>query len=151
MCFDENGRLYVVEMRGYSEQPDEMLSQIRLLEDVDGDGRFDKSTVFVDKLSWPTAVICYGGGIYFGDAPVILFCKDTDGVGKADVRKAGFTGFGKTNVQGLLNTFAWGLDNRIHGATSSSGGRIVRASDAKAEPVTVNGRDFAFTPKTEQF
>jgi putative membrane-bound dehydrogenase-like protein len=151
MCFDENGRLYVVEMRGYSEQPDEMLSQIRLLEDVDGDGRFDKSTVFVDKLSWPTAVICYGGGIYIGDAPDILFCKDTDGDGKADVRKTVFTGFGKTNVQGLLNTFAWGLDNRIHGATSSSGGRIVRSSDNKAEPVTVNGRDFAFDPKTEQF
>ncbi|HVX63109.1 MAG TPA: PVC-type heme-binding CxxCH protein [Pirellulales bacterium] len=151
MCFDENGRLYVVEMRGYSEQPDEMLSQIRLLEDADGDGRFDKSTVFADKLSWPTAVIAYGGGVYIGDAPDILYCKDTDGDGKADVRKTVYTGFGKTNVQGLLNTFAWGLDNRIHGATSSSGGKIVRPGDAQAQPVVVNGRDFAFDPKTEQF
>ncbi|HVW37678.1 MAG TPA: PVC-type heme-binding CxxCH protein, partial [Pirellulales bacterium] len=105
MCFDEDGRLYVVEMRGYSEEPDDMLSQVRLLEDVDGDGRFDKSTVFVDKLSWPTAVICYGGGVYIGDAPDIFYCKDADGDGKADVRQKVFAGFGKSNVQGLMNTF----------------------------------------------
>jgi len=151
MCFDEDGRLYVVEMRGYSEEPDDLLSQVRLLEDVDGDGRFDKSTVFVDKLSWPTAVICYGGGVFIGDAPDIFFCKDTDGDGKADVRQKAFTGFGKSNVQGLLNTFAWGLDNRIHGATSSSGGQITPADDPQAAPVTVNGRDFAFDPRTKAF
>ncbi|HVW37717.1 MAG TPA: PVC-type heme-binding CxxCH protein, partial [Pirellulales bacterium] len=151
MCFDEDGRLYVVEMRGYSEEPDDMLSQVRLLEDVDGDGRFDKSTVFADKLSWPTAVICYGGGVYIGDAPDIFYCKDTDGDGKADVRQKVFAGFGKSNVQGLMNTFAWGLDNRIHGATSSSGGKITPADDPQATPVTVNGRDFAFDPRTKEF
>lgn len=151
MCFDEDGRLYVVEMRGYSEEPDDLLSQVRLLEDGDGDGRFDKSTVFADKLSWPTAVICYGGGVYIGDAPDIFYCKDTDGDGKADVREKVFTGFGKSNVQGLMNTFAWGLDNRIHGATSSSGGKISPADDPKATPVTVNGRDFAFDPRTKAF
>ncbi|HEV7222417.1 MAG TPA: PVC-type heme-binding CxxCH protein [Pirellulales bacterium] len=151
IAFDEDGRLYVVEMRGYSEQPKELLSQVRLLEDVDGDGRFDKSTVFVDQLSWPTAVICYDGGVFIGDAPDILYCKDADGDGKAEIRKTVFTGFGKSNVQGLMNTFAWGLDNRIHGATSSSGGQIVPAGDEKAAPATVNGRDFAFDPRTKAF
>src|SRR6185437_7775065 len=151
IAFDEDGRLYVVEMRGYSEEADDLLSRVRLLEDVDGDGRFDKSTVFVDKLSWPTAVICYDGGVFIGDAPDILYCKDADGDGKAEIRKTVFTGFGKSNVQGLMNTFAWGLDNRIHGATSSSGGKIVPAGDEKAAPVTVNGRDFAFDPRTRAF
>src|SRR6266511_3170654 len=46
LSFDENGRLYVVEMRDYSERRPEKLSRIRRLEDTDGDGRFDKSTVF---------------------------------------------------------------------------------------------------------
>ncbi|HET6882158.1 MAG TPA: PVC-type heme-binding CxxCH protein [Pirellulales bacterium] len=147
-AFDEDGRLYVVEMRGYSEQADELLSRVRLLTDADGDGRFDESVVFVDRLSWPTAVVCYNGGVFIGDAPDILYCKDTDGDGQADERKAVFTGFSKANVQGLLNSFCWGLDNRIHGATSTSGGSVRRADDAQATPVNLNGRDFAFDPRT---
>jgi putative membrane-bound dehydrogenase-like protein len=147
-AFDENGRLYIVEMRGYSEQPDELLSEVRLLTDTDGDGRFDKSSVFVDKLSWPTAVVCYDGGVFIGDAPDILYCKDTDGDGRADERKTVFSGFSKANVQGLLNSFCWGLDNRIHGATSTSGGSVRRADDPQAKPVNLNGRDFAFDPRT---
>src|SRR3954467_15772428 len=63
MCFDEDGRLFVVEMRDYSERRDERLGRIRLLEDTDGDGHFDKSTVFAHDLPWPTALFCYGGGI----------------------------------------------------------------------------------------
>jgi putative membrane-bound dehydrogenase-like protein len=148
VSFDEDGRVYVVEMRGYSEQPDELLSEVRLLTDTDGDGRFDTHSVFVDKLSWPTAVICYDGGVFIADAPDILYCKDTDGDGRADSRTVVLTGFGKSNVQGLLNSFAWGLDNRIHGATSSSGGQVRRADDEAAAPVSLNGRDFSFDPRT---
>src|SRR5438094_1691493 len=66
MSFDERGRLFVVEMIDYSERREEIphLGRIRLLEDTDGDGVFDKSTVFADNLPWPTAVFCYGGGIF---------------------------------------------------------------------------------------
>jgi putative membrane-bound dehydrogenase-like protein len=129
MAFDENGRLFVVEMRDYSERREEHLGRIRLLEDSDGDGWFDKSSVYVDNLPWPTAVICYAGGIFVGATPDILFCKDTDGDGIADVRKIAFTGFGKgtdrLNVQQLFNSFNWGLDNRIHGASGGNGGSVV--------------------------
>src|SRR5262249_58054133 len=76
MSFDENGRLFVVEMRDYSERRAERLGRIRLLEDTDGDGRFDKSTVFADDLGWPTAVICYQGGVFVGCTPDILYFKD---------------------------------------------------------------------------
>jgi hypothetical protein len=58
MAFDERSRLFVVEMRDYSEQDKDFLGVIRLLEDTDSDGRFDKSTVYCDELSWPTAAIC---------------------------------------------------------------------------------------------
>ena len=113
-------------MRDYSEQDKERLGRVRRLTDEDGDGRFDRSTVFVDGLSWPTAVACYDGGVFIGNAPDILYCKDTDGDGVADEQHVVFTGFGRGNVQGLLNSFQWGLDNRIHGATSSAGGTITR-------------------------
>ena len=49
VCWDENGRLFVVEMRGYSEQRDEKLSRIRLLQDLDGDGKYEQSRVFAGR------------------------------------------------------------------------------------------------------
>src|SRR5262245_39037208 len=92
VSFDENARLFVVEMRGYSENKDEHLSRIRLLEDVDDDGKFDKSTVFADGLAWPTAIFCWAGGVLVVDAPDILYCKDTNGDGKADEQRKLYTG-----------------------------------------------------------
>src|SRR5438270_6706092 len=85
LSFDERGRLFVVEMIDYSERREEIphLGRIRLLEDTDGDGIFDKSTVYADNLPWPTAVFCYGGGIFVGSTPDILYLKDTKGNGKA--------------------------------------------------------------------
>src|SRR5437773_7187146 len=139
VSFDENGRLYVVEMRDYSERRDEKLGRIRLLEDTDGDGRFDKSTVFAENLPWPTAVICWNGGVFVGATPDILYCKDLNGDGVADVREVIFTGFAsdyapfqanKLNVQALLNSFNWSLDNRIHGATSFNGGKVTLVDSA---------------------
>src|SRR4029079_5770719 len=113
VAFDENARLYVVEMRGYSENKDEHLSRMRRLDDADGDGKYDKSTIFKDGLSWPTAIFCWAGGVLVVDAPDIFYFKDTSGDGKADEEKKLYTGLGVSNVQGLANSFQWGLDNRI--------------------------------------
>ncbi|MCO6457800.1 MAG: HEAT repeat domain-containing protein [Pirellulaceae bacterium] len=148
MAWDESGRLFVIEMRDYSEDDQAMLGLVRLLEDRDGDGRYDHSHVFVDGLSWPTAIACYDGGVFVGAAPDIWYFKDQDGDGKVEIRRKLFTGFGRGNVQGLLNTFLWGLDNRIHGATSSSGGTITSVENPDAPPVDLRGRDFAIDPRT---
>lgn len=155
MAFDENGRLYVVEMVDYSERREETphLGRIRLLEDTDGDGKFDKSTIFADNLPWPTAIICYNGGVFVGATPDIIWLKDTKGTGKADERKVVFTGFGsgaaRLNVQALINSFNWGLDNRIHGATGPIGGNEVRSTATNGGPaLDLRGRDFAFDPRS---
>jgi len=124
IAFDADGRLYAVEMRNYSEDAELPLGRIRRLTDTDGDGRFDESVVFADGFSWPTAITCYDGGVLIAVAPDLIFLKDTDGDGRADISETRFRGFGRSNVQGLVNTLQWGLDNRIHGATSSSGALI---------------------------
>src|SRR5205085_1198401 len=140
MAFDENGRLFVVEMRDYSERRDERLGRIKLLEDTDGDGRFDKSTIFAENLPWPTALFYYTGGLFVGSTPDIWYFKDTNNDGVADEKKLVFTGFaqgpndssyggGRLNVQGLFNSFNWTLDNRIHGASGTMGG-LVHSADS---------------------
>ncbi len=64
IAFDEHGRLFVVQMRGYSENGDDHLGVVRLLEDTDHDGLFDRGIDYVQGLSWPTAIACYDGGIF---------------------------------------------------------------------------------------
>ncbi|RIK83916.1 MAG: cytochrome C [Planctomycetota bacterium] len=156
MEFDAAGRLYVVEMRDYSEQAEEKLGRVRLLTDSDGDGKFEASTVFAEGLSWPTAVTCYDGGVFVAAAPGILYLKDTDGNGVADVRREIIAGFGRSNVQGLVNSLRWSLDNRIHGATSSAGGELRVVAEktldgrdvAEQKPLNARGRDFSFDPRS---
>lgn len=148
MSFDADGRMFVVEMCDYSEQENESLGIIRLLEDQNNDGRYEKSTEFASQLSWPTGVLCYDGGVFVAAAPDIWFFKDTDGDGKSDSQTKVLTGFGRSNVQGLLNSFCWGIDNRIYCQTSSSGATVVNPSKPDVAPFNLNGRDFSFDPKT---
>ena len=146
--WDANGRLFVCEMRGYSEDRDKGISRITLLEDSNDDGLYDKSTIFADSLMWPTGIFPYDGGLFVGDAPNLYYFKDTDGDSVADVKKLVFTGFGTSNVQGLLNSFRWGLDNRIHVACSSVGGEIRREHEPHSKSINVRGRDLSFDPRT---
>ena len=148
MSFDEDGRMFVVEMCDYSEEENDFLGNVRVLEDADNDGRYEKSTLFAHHLSWPTGVICYDGGVFIAAAPDIWYCKDTDGDGQADIRKKVFSGFGRQNVQGLLNSFCWGLDNRIYVQTSSSGAKVLTPDHPEREAIALNGRDFSFDPAT---
>ncbi|MEX2170289.1 MAG: PVC-type heme-binding CxxCH protein [Pirellulales bacterium] len=149
MAFDEWGRLFVVEMRDYSEQDQERLGRVRLLVDENGDGHFDKSTIYAEGLSWPTAIACYDGGVFVGAAPDLFYLKDDDGDGIADRQETVYSGFARDNVQGLLNSFHWGLDNRIHCSTSSNGA-LLQSTDQAGEEANLRGRDFAFDPKTRK-
>jgi len=148
ICFDENSRMFVIEMRGYSENRDEKLSRIRLLEDTDDDGRYDKSTTFADGLLWPTAIHCWKGGVFVADAPDLLYLKDQDGDGRADEKKIVLTGFGTSNVQGLVNSFQWSLDNKITMAISSIGAVLTKPDERNFKPLTIRGRDIALDPQT---
>ena len=147
IAFDAEARLWVVEMRGYSEQGDERLGRVRRLEDRDGDGHYDTSTIFLEGLSWPTAIAVSERGVFVGAAPDILRAEDVDGDGRSDRLETLFSGFGRGNVQGLLNSFQYGLDGRIYVATSSNGARL-RSVRPGASVIELGRRDFAFHPRT---
>ncbi|MGB4708856.1 MAG: PVC-type heme-binding CxxCH protein [Fuerstiella sp.] len=151
MCFDHRGRAYVVEMRGYSERRDQALGRIRLLTDTNGDGQFDQSTVFKDGLNWPTAVVCYKGGVFVGATPNLYYFRDTDGDDVCDEEKVVFTGFAsgqaRLNVQAMFNSFRWGPDNRIWAATSAMSGTVSRPDDPTFQPLNLRGADFSFDPE----
>lgn len=146
--FDQWGRMFVVEMRGYSEDSELNIGRVVRLTDIDRDGIYDERKVFIDGLSWPTAVFCYGDDIIVGVAPDILYCRDTDKDGVVDEIERLYTGFPQNNVQGLLNSFSWGLDNRIHGSPSGNGGLIQNLRVKNRAPVNVKGMDFAIDPQT---
>ncbi|QDU38942.1 Cytochrome c [Maioricimonas rarisocia] len=156
-CFDPQGRLYVAEMHGYpyseearAQQPEPIGKHdagiIRLLEDTDGDGVFDHSTVFADQMSWPTSVCCYDGGVFALAPTEMYYLKDTDGDGKADVRRTVFTGFSRANVQAVANNMKWGLDNRIYVAGGTNRDTVLKL-DGK-EIGNLSGKDFCFDPRT---
>lgn len=161
MDYDEDGRAYVVEMRDYpytdkaSDKPfterttDLPLGRIRILEDTDGDGVFDRSTVFAENLSWPTGLAFWKGGVFVTATPDVWYLKDTDGDRKADVRRKVFTGFRKFNVQAVINNLKWGLDHRIYGAGATNGGQVRKAEEPEAKPLLMTARDFRFDPRTE--
>jgi len=150
-CYDADGRLYVAEMRGYPYPEASATGHVRRLEDTDGDGRFDRSTIFVPGLSWPTGVVPFDGGVFIAVAPEILYAKDTDGDGVADIKRAMFRGFETQNVQGLVNGLLWGPDGWIYGVASSNGGVIANLTRPDARPVSVRGRDFRFKPDGSAF
>jgi len=110
-AFDENGRLYVAEMRDYPYKPNEgqkPIGRVRLLEDTDGDGRMDRSHVFAEHLLWAGGIAPWRQGVFVASPPDIWYLKDTDGDHRADVRRKIATGFGTQNQQGMLNNLQWG-------------------------------------------
>lgn len=158
VCFDENGRMFVCEMIDYSEMRDVTphLGRISMLQDKDGDGYYETSQVFADDLPWPTGLVWANGGLYVGATPDIWRFEDKDGDGKAEVREKVFTGFGTglkiLNVQGLMNSFQWGQDNRIHVlAGGGNRGVITCMKRPDDKGVELGGKDFWFDPITLEF
>src|SRR5439155_10512716 len=92
--FDELGRLYVADSSGSNDKVEIQLQQkphrIVRLEDTDGDGRFDKSVVFADKMMFPEGTMWFDGSLYVAAPPSIWKLTDTNGDGIADQREEWF-------------------------------------------------------------
>src|SRR6476659_9109432 len=128
-----DGRLWVVEMRDYpcgitwNKEGDEFGNpggRVKVLTDVDGDGKYDQATVFLDNLPFPTGIKVWRKGILVTAAPEIIYAEDKDGDDKADEKIVLYRGFGEGNQQHRVNGLRWGLDNWLHVGNGDSGGVI---------------------------
>ncbi len=146
MSFDEQGRMYVVEMRSYMQdvdgnREDEPIGRIKRLTDTDGDGRMDRAEVFIDKLVMPRAVMATRGGVLVGEPPELAFWEDTDNDGKADKKTVVATDYGRRDGQPehTANTPTLALDNWIYNAAHPARFRFVRGKWT-AEPTRIRGQ-----------
>ena len=174
--FDELGRLYVADSSGSNAnvktQEAERPHRIVRLEDADGDGTFETSVVFADRMMFPEGAMWLRGSLYVAAPPSIWKLTDTDGDGRADLREEWFRGKTLTGCANDLHGPYAGPDGRVYwckGAfapqTYERPGRtplVTRAAHifrAKAdgsdiEPVMTGGMDnpveVAFTPEGER-
>jgi len=116
-CFDDRGRLFIAESGGVNQTAPELIAsrphKIVLLEDTDGDGRFDKATTFAENLTEPNGVLWHDGALYVCSAPYLWRFEDTDGDGRADRR------------QRILGRFSFiGMSDSLHGPELGPDGRL---------------------------
>jgi putative membrane-bound dehydrogenase-like protein len=98
--------------------------------------------VFVDGLAFPTGICVWDGGLVVGCAPDILYFRDVDGDGRADQRRVLFTGFGRKNIQQLVNSLQFEVDNWIYGANGGNTGDVTLPQQPGEPPVPLGGRFF---------
>jgi putative membrane-bound dehydrogenase-like protein len=144
-----DGALWVVEMRDYPLGMDgrwQPGGRVKRLTDADGDGTFDKATVFLDGLSLPNGILPWRSGVLVTAAPEIFYAEDSDGDGKADRRETLYRGFKPGNPQLRINGLRYGLDNWVYCANGWSGGVV--ESVKTGEKLDIGGRDVRIRPDT---
>jgi mono/diheme cytochrome c family protein/glucose/arabinose dehydrogenase len=133
MDMDPDGRLWVVEMRGYmptfdGKGEDAPVGQIVVLEDTDDDGKADKRTVFLDGLVQPRTIKVLDHGVLVIAPPQLILARDTNGDLKADTREVLRTDVGVKggNPEHSPNSLLWALDNWLYTAEYATDFRWTR-------------------------
>lgn len=161
-AFDERGRLFVVENRGYpgpvkrdqsqADGPVGAEGRIALLEDRDGDGRYERRTEFATGLTFPNGVLPWRGGVFVTCAPDILYLKDEDGDGVADVRRVVLTGFSTSRTSQIRTSHpTLGLDGRVYVTSGLNGGEVTSPLHPERAAVKFATADGRFDPETLAF
>ncbi len=126
MQIGPDGRLWVVEMRGYmpnvdGKGEDQPVGTIAVLTDTDGDGRMDKRSEFASGLVMPRALALVGDGLLVAAPPFLWHYRDTDGDEVSDTRTVVDDNYGDdVNPEHTANGLLWGYDNWIYSANHNA-------------------------------
>ena len=150
--WDEQGRLWVIEMADYPLGMDgngKAGGRVVRLEDTDHDGRYDKRHVIVSDLSYPTGILTWREGVIVTAAPDIFFISP-DGT-----KKVLYTGFSTGNQQLRVNGLRWGMDGWVYCAAGAHHGGYNKGTQIECkltgEKIDLGSRDFRFKPDTGEF
>ncbi|MBL9176506.1 MAG: hypothetical protein JNM65_00490, partial [Verrucomicrobiaceae bacterium] len=150
--WDEQGRLWVIEMADYPLGMDgngKAGGRVVRLEDTDRDGRYDKRHVIVSDLSYPTGILTWREGVIVTAAPDIFFISP-DGT-----KKVLYTGFSTGNQQLRVNGLRWGMDGWVYCAAGAHHGGYNKGTQIECkltgEKIDLGSRDFRFKPDTGEF
>ena len=157
LAWDARGRLWIAENYTYAERPKRFDTALRdrilIFEDTDGDGHFDKRTVFSDELQTLTSIELGFGGVYALCPPQLLFIpmKDDHPSGPPQVVLDGFT-VAQENHHGLANGLRWGPDGWLYGRVGASApGKVGAPGTPDAGRVPTAGGIWRFHPQRKVF
>lgn len=155
MCFDDRGRLWVVECYAYPHKVPaaEARDRILILEDTDGDHVLDSRKVFTEGLNLASGIAVGFGGVWVGAAPDFLFFPDTDGDDVPDgPPRILLDGWGAHDTHETLNSFIWGPDGWLYGChgvfTHSSVGK---PGTPESDRVKINAGIWRYHPVRHEF
>lgn len=149
LAWDESGNAYAVELPDYPYPLVEgkTSGKIKLLKDLNNDGKVDSAIVFADHLAYATNVLPWKGGLLVTAAPYILYLKDTTGDGKSDRSDTLFTGFFDKNTEAQITNLCFNVDNWIYAANMGFESKVKEygAKDT-SKSLSLAGTDFRFRP-----
>ena len=154
VCWDERGRMFVAENRGYpsgSRADQSPAGRVALLEDRNGDSVYETRRDFATGLTFPNGLMPWRGGLIVTCAPEVFYFKDTDDDGEADVKDVLLTGFATNqSTQLRVNKPMLAPDGWVHLASGLSGGRITSPKRPHDKPLELKG-DLRFNPETGEY
>ncbi len=155
-CFDDRGRMWVVENFNYQtrkQHTDEQVSRIQILDDTDGDGVFDKKKTFTDKLTFTSGIASGFGGVFVGSPPNLTFIPDADGDDVPDgPPEVLLDGWGINDRHETLNSFIWGPDGWLygcHGVFTQS--NVGKPGDDHSQRQFIDGGIWRYHPTRKTF
>ncbi len=144
--FGIDGKLWVTQMSDYptGDAEGKPSGVVKFLEDTDQDGKFDKATVFLEKIDYPTGAIPWKKGVLISSATKIIYAEDQNGDGHADTQEVLYSGFDPSNAQHLINGFIYGLDHWLYLGSGTYQRKIKAEKTGKT--VDASGRDMKIQP-----